>query len=111
MNKEICEVECINEKAVREVKSKMPDNKLLLKMADKFKILSDLTRIKILYALSVRELCVCDMASLLNMTQSAISHQLRILRSAGVVNFRKEGKIVYYFISDNRIIKLIKIKE
>jgi DNA-binding transcriptional ArsR family regulator len=105
--KGVCEIEYVNKRAVQEVKSRMLDNKVILKIANKFKILGDPTRVKILYSLSRKELCVCDLSALLDMTHSAISHQLRLLRSSNLVKFRKEGKIVYYSLSDEHVIKLI----
>jgi DNA-binding transcriptional ArsR family regulator len=107
MKRYVCEIKYINRKAVREVKSKMLENKTVLKIAETFKILGDPTRMKILYALSQKELCVCDLAALLKMTHSAVSHQLRLLRSSNLVKFRKEGKIVYYSLADEHVIKLI----
>ena len=75
----------------------------LYDLADLFKVFGDTTRIKIIYALFEEEMCVCDIADLLNMTQSAISHQLRVLKQARLVKFRKEGKIVYYSLDDNHV--------
>lgn len=106
-NKYACEIKSVNKKAVKEVKSKMLENKTVLKIAQIFKILGDSTRAKILYALSQKELCVCDISTLLNMTHSAVSHQLRVLRSSNLVKFRKEGKIVYYSLADKHVVKLI----
>lgn len=107
--KDICEIECVNEKAVQKVKSRMLDDKTILKITNTSKILGDPTRVKILFALSQKELCVCDLAALLGMTQSAISHQLRLLRNFNLVKFRKEGKIAYYSLADEHVIKLIEI--
>ncbi len=98
-----CEIDLADETAVREVKSKMLDNEIFLKISEDFKIFSDPTRVKILYALSQRELCVCDLASLLEMTHSAISHQLRIMRNSNLVKFKKVGKNVYYSLRDEHI--------
>ncbi|MCA5960601.1 metalloregulator ArsR/SmtB family transcription factor [Blautia sp. RD014234] len=72
-------------------------------LADLFKVFGDPTRIRILYALSAGELCVCDIASVLNMTQSAISHQLRVLKQIKLVKFRREGKTVYYSLADAHV--------
>ncbi len=105
--KYVCEIEYVNKRAVQEVKSRMLDNKIILKIADSFKILGDPTRVRILYSLSQKELCVCDLSALLNMSHSAISHQLRLLRSSNLVKFRREGKVVYYSLSDEHVIKLI----
>ncbi|MBR9683097.1 winged helix-turn-helix transcriptional regulator [Candidatus Woesearchaeota archaeon] len=109
IKKNVCEVKYVNEKVVKTVKSKMLDNKIVLKVANNFKILGDPTRVKILYILSQKELCVCDLSTLLNMTHSAVSHQLRVLRNFNLVKFRKEGKIVYYSLADNHVMKLIDI--
>ncbi len=105
--KDVCEIECINKKAVQQARAKMLKNKIILKVSENFKVLGDPTRTKILYALSQKELCVCDLSALLEMTHSAISHQLRILRNSNLVKFRKEGKIVYYSLADEHVIKLI----
>ena len=98
-----CECSFIHEEVVGKVKNKMPEDEKLYDLAELFKVFGDTTRIKILYALFEEEMCVCDIADLLNMTQSAISHQLRVLKQARLVKFRKEGKIVYYSLDDNHI--------
>ena len=85
------------------VKNIMPKDETLYDLADLFKVFGDTTRIKILYALFVSEMCVCDIASLLHMTQSAISHQLRVLKQARLVKYRKEGKTVFYSMNDDHI--------
>jgi DNA-binding transcriptional ArsR family regulator len=105
----ICEIKHSNEEAVLEVKSKMPDSEIIEKTAECFKILGDITRMKILVAISQRELCVCDLSALLRMSQSAISHQLRILRNTNLVRFRREGKSVYYSLADQHVLKLIEM--
>ena len=81
----------------------LPSDEILYKLADFYKVFADPTRIRILYALSAGELCVCDIAQLLGMTQSAISHQLRVLKQSSLVKFRRDGKTVYYAIADNHI--------
>ena len=81
----------------------LPDEELLYDLADLFKVFSDTTRIKILYVLFESELCVCDIARLLNLTQSAVSHQLRILKASNLVRFRREGKTVFYSLDDNHV--------
>ena len=98
-----CECDCIHEEIVGKVKNKMPEDEKLYDLAELFKVFGDTTRIKIIYALFEEEMCVCDIADLLNMTQSAISHQLRVLKQARLVKFRKEGKVVYYSLDDNHI--------
>ncbi len=106
---DICEIECINEKAVKEVKSNMLDNDILLDIAENFKTFGDPTRIKILLSLYQRELCVCDLCAVLEANQSTISHQLRVLRSKNLVKFRKEGKMAYYSLIDDHIVKIIEM--
>ncbi|HHX87523.1 MAG TPA: winged helix-turn-helix transcriptional regulator [Firmicutes bacterium] len=76
------------------------------RLAATFKVLGDPTRIRILYALSRQELCVCDLAAVLNMTSSAVSHQLRVLRGSRLVKLRKEGKVVYYSLDDRHVVEL-----
>ncbi|MDD7520852.1 MAG: metalloregulator ArsR/SmtB family transcription factor [Lachnospiraceae bacterium] len=83
--------------------NKTPDDTTFSNLADVFKIFGDVTRLKILYALFDSELCVCDIANELNMSQSAISHQLRTLKTAKLVKNRKEGKIVYYSLDDEHV--------
>ncbi len=106
---DICKIKVINEKAVKEVNSKMLDNNVIQKLSEIFKVLSDPTRVKILYALSIRELCVCELSAILGMSQSAVSHQLRLLRSYELVKYRREGKSVYYSLHDDHVVKLIKV--
>ena len=98
-----CECNDIHEDIVNETKNKMPEDEMLYDLAELFKVFGDTTRIKILYALFSNEMCVCDIANLLNMSQSAISHQLRVLKQARLVKFRKEGKTVYYSLDDSHI--------
>jgi ArsR family transcriptional regulator len=104
---EICDVFCINKEAVDDVRFKMLDRQLVADAAEIFKVLSDPTRMRLLYALTQRELCVCDLSAVLAMTQSAISHQLRVLRSARLVRYRKVGTIVYYSLGDAHVVQLI----
>lgn len=99
----VCEGTVIHEEVVQKVKEKIPDDEILYDLADFFKVLGDSTRIKILNALFHSEMCVCDIASLLGMTQSAISHQLRVLKQGRLVKHRKEGKSVYYSLDDEHI--------
>ena len=97
------ECEIIHEEIVEKVKQKMPEENELYDLADFFKIFGDSTRIKILSALSFSEMCVGDISCLLNTSQSAISHQLRILKQARLVKNRREGKVVYYSLDDGHI--------
>ncbi len=92
---------------VNKVKSKMLSERDFLFLAELFKALGDYTRSRILYALSINELCVCALAEVLDMSQSAISHQLRLLRAAKLVRYRKEGKNVYYTLDDDHVRNLI----
>ena len=98
-----CDCNIIHEEIVAEVRQQMPDDEILLNLADLFKVFSDSTRVKILCALQYSEMCVCDIAVLLGMTKSAISHQLRTLRQTRLVKYRKEGKIVYYSLDDEHV--------
>jgi Predicted transcriptional regulators len=98
-----CDCNTIHEDVVDEVREHMPEEETLIDLSDLFKIFGDSTRVKILYALFKSEMCVCDIAVLLGMTKSAISHQLRVLKQAKLVKYRKEGKIVYYSLSDEHV--------
>ena len=89
------------------VKQDLPTDELLCDLADLFKIFGDTTRIKILYSLFESEMCVCAIAELLGMTQSAISHQLKILKDADLVGNRREGKTIYYFLLDDHVRSVI----
>lgn len=92
---------------VAKVKDQMLSERHFLFMAELFKALGDYTRVRILYALSVNELCVCALAEVLDMSQSAISHQLRLLRAAKLVRYRKEGKNVFYELDDDHVRSLV----
>ena len=106
---DMCEIECKHEDTVEEVKSELPDDDILLKVSETFKVFGDLTRLKILQALFRRELCVCDLTAVLEANQSTISHQLRILRQNNLVKFRKEGKMAYYSLADDHVEKIIEM--
>ena len=93
----------IHEATVNQIREKMPQEETLYDLAELFKVFGDSTRIKILWALDEAEMCVCDIAFLLNMTQSAISHQLRVLKQAELVKSRREGKIVFYSLEDEHV--------
>ena len=97
----VCECTVIHQEVIDKIK--LPEEELLYDLGDFFKILGDSTRIKILSALFQPEMCVCDIAALLGMTQSAISHQLRVLKQGRLVKHRKEGKVVYYSLDDDHI--------
>mgnify|MGYP002754630046 FL=1 len=97
----VCECTVIHQEVIDKIK--LPEEELLYDLGDFFKILGDSTRIKILSALFQSEMCVCDIAALLGMTQSAISHQLRVLKQGRLVKHRKKGKVVYYSLDDDHI--------
>ena len=103
----ICEITTIHEDVIQKVKENMPEEDVLYSLGEFFKILGDGTRIKILNALFYSEMCVCDIAALLGMTQSAISHQLRVLKQGRLVKHRKEGKSVYNSLDDEHIKHII----
>jgi ArsR family transcriptional regulator len=100
---ERCDCNVIHEDIVNNVHEKMPEDEQLYDLAELFKVFGDTTRIKILWALAESEMCVCDISVLLNMTQSAISHQLRVLKQARLVKYKKEGKVVYYSLDDAHV--------
>ena len=97
----------IHDQIFMAVKGKMPKDEILYDLADFFKIFGDSTRIKILYALFSSEMCVQDLAEVLDMNQSAISHQLRILKRAHVVKYRKEGKYAFYSLDDEHVTQIV----
>ncbi|MBP1561240.1 MAG: helix-turn-helix transcriptional regulator [Oscillospiraceae bacterium] len=105
MEKEIetCTEEAEHPEVVKAVSEKLPDIELLYDVAELFKVFGDSTRVRILCALFESEMCVCDIASVLEMNQSAISHQLRVLKQARLVKYRREGKTVYYSLADDHI--------
>lgn len=98
-----CESTVIHEDIVTRVRESMPAEEELFNLAEFFKVFGDTTRIRILYTLFQSEMCVCDIAHLLEMSQSAISHQLRVLKQAKLVKFRKEGRVVYYSLDDDHV--------
>ncbi len=104
---EICKTLFIHEETVQKVKELLPEEEIIFELADFFKILGDTTRIKILHALFISEMCVCDLSNLLHISQSAVSHQLRTLRQARLVRFRKEGKVVFYSLKDDHVKQII----
>ena len=97
----------VHQDAVNEVLGGMPSDETLYDLAELFKVFGDSTRIKILYALFEAELCVCDISRLLGLTQSAVSHQLRVLKGSRLVKFRREGKTVFYSLDDDHVRKII----
>ncbi len=103
---ELCHCTTVHEDVINNVKEIMPEEENLYELADLFKIFGDTTRVKILCALFEAEMCVCDISALLGMTQSSISHQLRVLKQARLVKYRKDGKIVYYSLCDEHVRKI-----
>lgn len=95
------------EEELQKVWEEQPDDEILYDLAELFKVFGDSTRIKILYALSSRELCVGDIAQMLHLSQSSISHQLRILKDSKLVRFRREGKSVFYALDDDHVRNII----
>lgn len=102
-----CDTEEIHEELLKIVKDSMPDELELDDLAELFKVFGDPTRIRILFILFETEVCVCDLAKALNMTQSAVSHQLRILKQSRLVKNRREGKSVFYSLADNHVRTII----
>ena len=102
-----CEIEFVDERKVKRARRAMKSAEAVAALAETFKILGDPTRVKIAFALSGEELCVCDLANLVGISQSAVSHSLRALRQMKLVRFRKEGKIAYYMLSDDHIAHLL----
>ena len=106
---DLCHHKIINKKKVENVKKQLIEEELFQEMSDTIKAMSDKTRLKILYALSKNELCVCDLSAVVDMSISLVSHQLRLLRDKKLVKFRKEGKSVYYSLDDDHVVQLIKM--
>ena len=102
-NVECCDFIHAHEEIVERVRTTIPNEDVLYDLAELFRIFGDSTRIRILYVLSEAEMCVCDIAQLLGMTQSAISHQLRSLKNARLVKARRDGKTVFYSLADDHV--------
>ena len=105
--KDMCQVFCFNKEKVAKIKRTLIPEDEINTLSETFKVISDNTRIKILLALKESELCVCDISHVLDLSLSAVSHQLRILRSLRLVRYRNEGKLVFYSLNDKHIIRLI----
>lgn len=104
----VCQTKCATNEYLDQIVRKMPPNGELRELADFFKVFGEHTRIRIVSALYNSELCVCDLVEILDMNQPAISHQLRVLRSAKIVKYRKEGKNIYYSLDDDHVYKLMR---
>lgn len=98
-----CEYMHAHPETIEKIKANMPDDDQLIDLAELFKVFGDSTRIKILSALSGGELCVCDISTAVGMTSSAVSHQLKILKNAELVSFRRDGKTVFYALADDHV--------
>ena len=106
-NAERCELMHVHQDIVDRVNQQMPEDEILFDLAELFKVFGDSTRIKILYLLFESEMCVCDIAQLLKMTQSAISHQLQVLKKSKLVKYRRDGKTVFYSLADGHVRTII----
>lgn len=104
---DVCEVECVHPQAVQAARDALPDDKCVRRSTAFLKLVADPTRLKILSALNATELCVCDLAVVVGISESAVSHQLRLLRTGRVVTYRKEGRTVYYRLLDGHVTTLI----
>ncbi|MBQ9767869.1 MAG: winged helix-turn-helix transcriptional regulator [Lachnospiraceae bacterium] len=104
---ECCDSLCIHKELLQKVNAQMPEEEELYDLAELFKVFGDSTRIRILFVLFEAEVCVCDLAEALHMTQSAVSHQLKILKQAKLVNSRREGKSVFYSLADDHVRTII----
>lgn len=104
---ETCGFLHVHQDTVDKVRRMLPDEDTLTRLSDLFKVFGDGTRIRILYALFEEEVCVCDLAQLLGMTQSAVSHQLRVLKQARLIRSRREGKTVFYALADEHVRTLL----
>jgi len=100
---------CIHPDTIRAVAAGMPEGGVLAELAEFYKLFGDSTRLRILAALSIAELCVCDLSTLLEMKQPAVSHQLRILKQARIVRARRDGKVIYYALNDAHIRDVLKV--
>lgn len=107
MDKDICQANCVDQPKVERVISGLPAEPLLHGAAEIFKMLADPNRLRLLHALSQEELCVCDLSELVATSASAVSHQLRLLRTARLVSYRRAGKMVYYRLDDEHVGRLL----
>ncbi len=103
----VCEETVIHAEAIEKVKGSMPSSDTVIRVSELFKVFGDITRVNIICALLEAELCVCDIAKLLGMSHSSISHQLRILKGARLVKYRREGKMVFYSLDDRHISEIL----
>lgn len=104
---ESCKCNIIHNEVIEKVRLTLIDEETAFNLGDFFKVLGDSSRVKIIHALSLAEMCVCDISALLNMSQSAISHQLKVLRQSKLVKYRRDGKVVYYSLVDNHVNQIL----
>jgi ArsR family transcriptional regulator, lead/cadmium/zinc/bismuth-responsive transcriptional repressor len=109
LDQDACEIEFIDERKVKRARRQMKSNETVGRLAETFKLLGDPTRVKITFAVSQEELCVCDLANFVGASQSAVSHSLRSLTQMKLVRFRKEGKTTYYALDDDDIADLLNV--
>jgi len=107
MSTDVCQIKCVNQEKVTRIRQDLPKQELLTGSAEIFKMLADPNRLRLLHALSQAELCVCDLAALVDVTDSAVSHQLRLLRAARLVKTRRAGKMIYYQLDDEHVKRLL----
>lgn len=108
-NEFICDCNVVDEERVAAAKASLPEKNMLDRVSDFYKLMGDRTRCTILYALKQGEMCVCDLANVLSMSKSSVSHQLAKMREAAMVKFRREGKVVYYSLDDEHISQFLEI--
>ena len=104
-----CDVRCLNPDKVKRISKQLPKNDALTGLSDLFKSLSDPARVRILFTLSKEEVCVCDLSALLRMSESAVSHQLQLLRALRLVTSRREGRVVYYSLRDHHVARVLEM--
>ena len=100
---EFCNITIIHEDILKKVRKKLSDEANFHKMSEMFKVMNDPTRLRIINALMISEMCVCDITALLGMTQPSISHHLKVMRQSELVKYRRDGKIIYYSLDDEHI--------
>ncbi|MFC4425194.1 ArsR/SmtB family transcription factor [Deinococcus navajonensis] len=105
---DICDLACLHPEAVQQAKAALPDGSCVERASAFLKVMADPTRLRILSALSTTELCVCDLAAVVNISESAVSHQLRLLRAGRIVTYRKEGRVAYYRLLDQHVTTMIR---
>lgn len=107
--KERCDCQAVDSDIIKRLREDMPGRTKLTQLAELYKVFSDPTRIKILWALGSKEMCVCNLAASLNMSASAISHQLKVLRLAKLAAYRRDGKNIYYFLTDDHVKDILQL--